>query len=44
REINLAAAKIAREAADEYTLKNPDKPRFVAGSVGPTNKTCSLPP
>ncbi|KAA6314546.1 hypothetical protein EZS27_034853, partial [termite gut metagenome] len=44
REINLAAAKIAREAADEYTLKNPDKPRFVAGSVGPTNKTCSLSP
>jgi 5-methyltetrahydrofolate--homocysteine methyltransferase len=44
REINLAAAKIAREAADEYTVKNPDKPRLVAGSVGPTNKTCSLSP
>ena len=40
REINLAAAKLARELADEYTSKNPDKPRFVAGSVGPTNKTC----
>ena len=44
REINLAAAKIAREIADEYTAKNPGKPRFVAGSVGPTNKTCSMSP
>ena len=44
REINLAAAKIARELADEYTAKNPEKPRFVAGSVGPTNKTCSMSP
>ncbi len=44
REINLAAVKIAREVADEYTQKNPDKPRFVAGSVGPTNKTCSMSP
>lgn len=44
REINLAAAKLARELADEYTLKNPAKPRFVAGSVGPTNKTCSMSP
>ena len=44
REINLAAAKLARELADEYTRKNPDKPRFVAGSVGPTNKTCSMSP
>ncbi|KAA6338576.1 Methionine synthase [termite gut metagenome] len=44
REINLAAAKIAREAADEYTFKNPDKPRWVAGSVGPTNKACSMSP
>ena len=43
-EINLAAAKLARELADEYTSKNPDKPRFVAGSVGPTNKTCSMSP
>ena len=43
-EINLAAAKLARELADEYTRKNPDKPRFVAGSVGPTNKTCSMSP
>ena len=44
REINLAAAKLAREMADEYTAKNPEKPRFVAGSVGPTNKTCSMSP
>ena len=44
REINLAAAKIAREIADEYTAKNSAKPRFVAGSVGPTNKTCSMSP
>ena len=43
-EINLAAAKLARELADEYTRKNPNKPRFVAGSVGPTNKTCSMSP
>ena len=44
REINLAGAKLARELADEYTRKNPEKPRFVAGSVGPTNKTCSMSP
>ena len=44
REINLAAAKLACELADEYTRMNPDKPRFVAGSVGPTNKTCSMNP
>ncbi|MBQ8875216.1 MAG: methionine synthase, partial [Bacteroides sp.] len=44
REINLAAAKLARDLADEYTMKNPQKPRFVAGSVGPTNKTCSMSP
>ena len=44
REINLAAARIARTIADEYTAKNPDKPRFVLGDVGPTNKTCSLSP
>ena len=43
-EINLAAVKLAREVADEYTAKNPQKPRFVAGSVGPTNKTCSMSP
>lgn len=44
REINLAAAKLAREAADEYSAKTPDKPRFVAGSIGPTNKTTSMSP
>ena len=43
-EINYNAAKIAREAADEFTLMNPDKPRFVAGAVGPTNKTLTLSP
>ncbi|MEA4903500.1 MAG: methionine synthase [Petrimonas sp.] len=44
REINAAAAQIARKAADEFTAKNPDKPRFVAGSIGPTNKTASMSP
>ena len=44
REINLEGARLAREAADEYTAKNPDKPRFVAGAVGPTNKTASMSP
>ena len=44
REINLAAAKLARAVADEYTLLTPHKPRLVAGSVGPTNKTCSMSP
>lgn len=44
REMNQAAVKLAREVADEYTALNPDKPRFVAGSVGPTNKTCSMSP
>ncbi len=44
REINLAAVKLAREVADEYTAKDPSKPRFVVGSIGPTNKTCSMSP
>ena len=44
REINLSAAGIAREMADEYSRMTPHKPRFVAGSVGPTNKTCSMSP
>ena len=44
REINLEAARLARKTADAYTAKTPDKPRFVAGSVGPTNKTASLSP
>jgi 5-methyltetrahydrofolate--homocysteine methyltransferase len=43
-ELNVAAAKCARNAADEYTAKNPDKPRFVAGAIGPLNKTLSLSP
>ncbi len=43
-ELNFESAKIARKACDEYTAKNPEKPRFVAGSMGPTNKTASLSP
>ena len=43
-EMNLQAAKIARKAADEFNLLTPDKPRFVAGAIGPTNKTASLSP
>ena len=43
-EINVAAAKLARQAADKYTALTPDKPRFVAGSIGPTNRTASLSP
>lgn len=44
REINLAGARIARKAADEFSAMNPLKPRFVCGSIGPTNKTCSMSP
>src|SRR6476620_8563449 len=43
-ELNVASAKCARNAADEYTAMNPDKPRFVAGAIGPLNKTLSLSP
>ncbi|MGB6293637.1 MAG: methionine synthase [Vibrio anguillarum] len=43
-EINFAAAKLARQAADEWTAKTPEKPRYVAGVLGPTNRTCSLSP
>jgi len=43
-EINFQSAKLAKRAAAEFTAANPDKPRFVAGSVGPTNKTASLSP
>ncbi|MDP4913353.1 MAG: methionine synthase [Saprospiraceae bacterium] len=43
-EMNLEAAKIARKAADEFNIKTPEKPRFVAGAIGPTNKTASLSP
>lgn len=42
--INFESAKIARELCDEFTKVNPEKPRFVAGSVGPTNKTASMSP
>jgi 5-methyltetrahydrofolate--homocysteine methyltransferase len=43
-DINYCGAKIARQAADEFTAINPDKPRFVAGAIGPTNKTLSISP
>lgn len=43
-EINREAALLARAAADEFTAQNPDKPRFVAGVIGPTSRTCSLSP
>ncbi|MDE5999692.1 MAG: methionine synthase [Bacteroidaceae bacterium] len=44
REMNLAGAKLARALADEYTAQNPEKPRFVLGDVGPTNKALSISP
>jgi len=44
RELNLASAKIAKEVCAEFTAKNPDKPRFVAGALGPTPKTASISP
>lgn len=43
-ELNYESARIAKEVAVEFTKKNPDKPRFVAGSIGPTNRTASLSP
>ncbi|UCD23001.1 MAG: methionine synthase [Gemmatimonadota bacterium] len=43
-DMNLAAARIARRVADEFTARNPRKPRFVAGSIGPTNRTASISP
>lgn len=43
-QLNYESAKIAREVADEFTKANPNKPRFVAGSMGPTNKTASMSP
>ncbi|MGF1532091.1 MAG: methionine synthase [Bernardetiaceae bacterium] len=43
-ELNFASAQLAKVAAQEYTQQNPDKPRFVAGAMGPTNRTCSLSP
>jgi 5-methyltetrahydrofolate--homocysteine methyltransferase len=44
RELNLAAAGLARRVADEFTAREPHKPRFVAGILGPTNRTASLSP
>jgi len=43
-ELNYESAKIAKQVADQYTKANPNKPRFVAGSIGPTNKTASMSP
>ena len=43
-ELSFESAKIARRAADKFTAQNPDKPRFVAGAMGPTNKTASISP
>ena len=43
-ELNYESAKIAREVADEFTAKDPSKPRYVTGSIGPTNRTLSLSP
>ncbi|MGI1670870.1 MAG: methionine synthase [Neptuniibacter sp.] len=44
REINVEAAKLARQACDEVTAQTPDRPRYVAGVLGPTNRTCSISP
>ncbi|WP_425298511.1 homocysteine S-methyltransferase family protein, partial [Pantoea deleyi] len=43
-EINLEAARLARACADAWTAKTPDRPRYVAGVLGPTNRTCSISP
>jgi 5-methyltetrahydrofolate--homocysteine methyltransferase len=43
-DLNAAGARLAREAADEWTAKTPERPRFVAGSMGPTNRTLSISP
>ena len=43
-ELNYESAKIAKKVCDEFTAQNPEKPRFVAGSIGPTNRTASLSP
>src|SRR5581483_7642340 len=43
-ELNVAATRLARAAADAWTAKTPEKPRFVAGAVGPTNRTASISP
>ena len=43
-ELNFASAQVAKRCADDYTLRNPSKPRYVAGAMGPTNRTASLSP
>jgi 5-methyltetrahydrofolate--homocysteine methyltransferase len=43
-DLNYESAKIAKEVADKFTAQNPSKPRFVAGSIGPTNRTASMSP
>ena len=43
-ELNKEGAALARSVADEFEQQNPDKPRFVAGVLGPTNRTCSISP
>ena len=43
-EINFEAARLARACADAWTAKTPDRPRYVAGVLGPTNRTCSISP
>ncbi len=43
-ELNYESAKIAKRIAEEFTAKEPHKPRFVAGAIGPTNKTASMSP
>ena len=44
KELNVEAAKLARQIADEFTARTPEKPRFVAGAVGPTSRTASISP
>lgn len=44
RDMNLAAARLARQVADRFMAEDPSQPRFVAGSLGPTNRTCSISP
>ena len=44
RDLNVASAQLARRVADEFTAREPDKPRFVAGAIGPTNRTLSISP
>src|SRR5262249_39727324 len=43
-DLNVAAARLARAAADAWTARTPDRPRFVAGAIGPTNRTLSISP